>query len=116
MDLEKHEEFRTSGIQLVSIAPDPPRVWRQQTRDHDIDSPLLSDTGNAVADRYGVMRWRVPASADVDSAEPGHTFVLVDEERTIRWIRDYGAAEHGGIMYVAPDALLEDMRADGAWD
>lgn len=71
---------------------------------------LVSDPLNRVADRFGVMRWRVPPTADVDSAEPGHTFVLVDEERRMLWIRDYGASENGGLMYVPPADLMRDMR------
>lgn len=74
-------------------------------------SLLLADPANRVAHQYGVMRWRVPPSADVDSAEPGHTFVLVDEDRTVVWIRDYGARENGGLMYVPPRELIDDMRA-----
>jgi len=110
VDLEADADFEATDIQLVSIAPDPPEVWRQQTREHEIDTPLLSDADNVVAERYGVMRWRVPPTADIDSAEPGHTFVLVDERGVIRWVRDYGAAEHEGVMYVFPWALLQEIQ------
>jgi peroxiredoxin len=108
-DLEASEEFNRLGIQLVSISPDPPEAWRQVAEDFDLETPLLTDPQNRVAQRYGVMRWRVPETADVDSAEPGHTFVLVDGGGNVRWIRDYGAREHGSIMYVFPRALLHDM-------
>jgi peroxiredoxin len=108
-DLETSKEFKDLGIQLVSISPDPPEAWRQAAEEFDLETPLVTDPGNRVAQRYGVMRWRVPESADVDSAEPGHTFVLVDEGGTVRWVRDYGAREHGGIMYVFPQALIRDM-------
>jgi hypothetical protein len=42
----------------------------------------------------------------MSSGEPGHTFVLVGKDGTVRWIRDYGAPENGGFMYVAVNALL----------
>jgi peroxiredoxin len=61
---------------------------------------LLSDEGNRVADRFGVMRW---AAA---TGEPGHTFVLVDEAGQVAWLQDYGAPEHGGIMYVLPREIV----------
>jgi hypothetical protein len=67
--------------------------------------------GNQVAARYGVMRWRMPPGADIDSSEPGHTFVLVDERGRMVWIRDYGAAQNGGLMYVEPDQLVPPIRA-----
>ena len=42
---------------------------------------------------------------------PGHTFVLVDSIGRISWIRDYGAPEHGGLMYVAPKDLVPLVAA-----
>lgn len=108
-DLEASEKFQALGIQLVSISPDPPEAWQQAAEEYKLDTPLVTDPANKVAQRYGVMRWRVPADADVDSAEPGHTFVLVDGEGTVEWVRDYGAPENGGVMYVFPDALIQEM-------
>ena len=69
-----------------------------------VGTPLLSDPGNEVAQAYDVMRWQTA------TGEPGHTFVLVDERGDIAWVKDYGALEHGGIMYVAPDAFVEALR------
>jgi hypothetical protein len=86
---------RSSSGSALSWLASLPDLWRD-----------VADPDNRVADRYGVMRWRVPQTADVDSAEPGHTFVLVDEVGRIAWIRDYGAPENGGLMYVAPDDLI----------
>lgn len=112
MDLQKHSGFKDLGIELVSIGPDHPESWRAVAAEYGIEpSSLMADARNLVADRYGVMRWRVPPTADVDSAEPGHTFVLIDEHRTVRWIRDYGARESGGRMYVPPGELMRDMKA-----
>ncbi len=99
------------GIEVVSFAADHPDSWKEVASEYGIEpASLISDPYNRVADQYGVMRWRVPPSADVDSAEPGHTFVLVDQDRTVVWIRDYGAPENGGLMYVPPEDLMRDMR------
>jgi peroxiredoxin len=106
VDLQESEEFERLSVELVSVAADHPDSWRDVAAEYGIETPLVSDPENRVADRYGVMRWRVPQIADVDSAEPGHTFVLVDEQGRIAWIRDYGAPENGGLMYVAPDDLI----------
>ncbi len=43
------------------------------------------------------------------SNEPGHTFVLIDEAGKLAWIKDYGAPEHGGLMYVPPDELATEI-------
>jgi peroxiredoxin len=111
VDLQKDQGFRQLDVELVSISPDHAETWAEMARQYGIAGPLLSDPRNRVADRYGVMRWRVPGSADVDSAEPGHTFVLVDEAGTIVWVRDYGAPENGGRMYVPPNELVPEVRA-----
>lgn len=110
-DLETSKKFESLGVQLVSISPDPPEAWRQVAQEYDLETPLVTDAGNRIAQRYGVMQWRVPPNADVDSAEPGHTFVLVDERSRVKWVRDYGAPENGGVMYVFPDALVREMPA-----
>ncbi len=108
-DLEASKRFESLGIQLVSISPDPPEAWDEAAAEYKLETPLVTDSANEVAQRYGVMQWRVPPDADVDSAEPGHTFVLVDEQGTVQWVRDYGAPENGGVMYVFPDALIRAM-------
>jgi peroxiredoxin len=90
-------------VQLLSIARDPPEAWRDAAQEYDVQAgtPLLSDPGNEVAQAYDVMRWQTA------TGEPGHTFVLVDERGDIAWVKDYGALEHGGIMYVVPDDFVE---------
>ncbi len=110
MDLQESQAFEALGVELVSISPDHVETWREVGAEYGLESPLLSDPLNRVADRYGVMRWRVPPTADIDSAEPGHTFVLVDEEGRIAWIQDYGAPENGGLMYVPPGDLLPQIE------
>ena len=111
MDLQEDWTFQDLGVELVSISPDHPEDWGAWAAEYGIRTPVLSDAGNEVASRYGVMRWRVPPAADVDSAEPGHTFVLVDERGRIAWIRDYGAPENGGLMYVEPAQLVPEIEA-----
>lgn len=110
MDLQGDADFRGLGVELVSISPDPPEAWADVVAEYEIRTPALSDAANRVADRYGVMRWRVPRGADVDAAEPGHTFVLVDEGGRVAWVRDYGAPEHGGLMYVEPADLVRAIE------
>lgn len=109
MDLQDDERFQSLNVELLSISPDHVESWQEAAEEYELETPLLSDARNRVAELYGVMRWRVPPNADIDSAEPGHTFVLVDEAGRIAWIRDYGAPENGGLMYVPPEDLVPEI-------
>jgi peroxiredoxin len=104
VDLQGDQEFRSTHITLLSISPDPVSAWQQEGDDLGITLATLSDDGNTVANEYGVMQWGMP------TGEPGHTFVLIDANGKVAWIRDYGAPEHGGVMYVPPDQLLRDLQ------
>jgi hypothetical protein len=48
------------------------------------------------------MRWAM-------GQEPGHTFVLVNGKGRILWLRDYGAPDHGGLMYVKPSDIYQQV-------
>lgn len=105
VDLQESKAFRALDVELLSIAPDPVDAWRAEGRDYgirDFDT-VLSDPGNEAATAYGVMRWAM-------GSEPGHTFVLVDRSGRVTWVRDYGAMENGGLMYVVPDEIVRGVR------
>jgi peroxiredoxin len=93
-------------VELLSVAPDSSNDWRSAAADYDIpqEAILLSDEGNRVAEAYDVMQWQAA------TGEPGHTFVLVGEDGKISWIRDYGAPENGGLMYVTPSELIPQIE------
>jgi hypothetical protein len=64
----------------------------------------LSDEGNEVAGRYDGH------ALAGGHRQPGQTFVLIDESETVTDVRDYGAPESGGIMYVVPDEFIRELR------
>ena len=105
VDLQDDKEFQALGVELLSIAPDPPEDWAEAAAQYGIepDTHVLSDAGNKVAEAYDVMRWQAA------TGEPGHTFILVDEEGRVAWVRDYGAPENGGLMYVVPDEITKQI-------
>ena len=105
VDLQEDESFQGLDVALLSVSPDPIDDWRRSGDDVGIRdfSGVLSDEGNMVATRYGVMRWAV-------GGEPGHTFVLVDESGEVVWLQDYGAPENGGVMYVLPHEVVRQVR------
>jgi len=106
VDLQKSENFQALGVALLSIAPDSVEAWRDDGEQYGIGDyrSVLSDAENEVANRYDVMRWQAA------TGEPGHTFVLIDESGTVIWVRDFGAPENGGLMYVVPDQLIQELR------
>lgn len=64
---------------------------------------MLSDRSKEVSEAYDVLQWAVA------TGEPGHTFILVDEDGEILWIRDYGAPQNGGLMYVPVAELVDQV-------
>ena len=104
VDLQNDKGFQSSGIELLSISPDSVADWKHEGDQLGITLPTLSDAENNAADAYGVMQWGM-------MNEPGHTFVLIDALGKVAWLRDYGAPEHGGLMYVPPDQLLSQLTS-----
>jgi mono/diheme cytochrome c family protein len=103
VDLEGHAEFQSLGVQLIAVSTDPVPALAKAVEEWSVKAPHLSDAGAEVSRRYGVLKWATPLG------EPGHTFVLVGQEGKVTWIRDYGASENGGLMYVPPDDLYQEV-------
>ncbi len=103
VDLQQSRDFQDLGVVLLSIAPDDVSAWRSDGEEYGIGdySTVLTDEGNQVASDYDVLRWRHPTTG-----EPGHTFILIDEAGRIAWIKDYGAPEHGSMMYIVPREIV----------
>lgn len=106
VDLQNDKDFQALGVELISIAPDGPDDWRKAGADYRLEdfSTVVSDDGNEVAAAYDVLKWRHPVTG-----EPGHTFILVGEDGQVEWIKDYGAEEHGSIMYVVPKEIVREL-------
>lgn len=103
VDLETDSEYTALGVPLVSIAFDAPEVQAGAAAAVGVaTTPMLSDGDHAVSEAYDVLQWAVA------TGEPGHTFVLVDDGK-VAWLRDYGAAENGGSMYVEPTEIAQQV-------
>lgn len=100
VDLQEDPAFERLDVALLNIALDTPEAWKDEGGSLGVTTPMLSDIGAKVSTAYGVMRWMMP------TGEPGHTFVLIDARGTVVMIKDYGASEHGGAMYVPPGQLV----------
>jgi alkyl hydroperoxide reductase subunit AhpC len=102
VDLENDPEWIALDVAFVSIAFDPADVQEAARTEFGIgDTPMLVDADGAVSADYDVLQWAVA------TGEPGHTFVLVDADGEVAWIRDYGVLESS--MYVPTTELVEQV-------
>lgn len=105
MDLQNDPDFQRTGAALVSIAFDSSSEQQQAAEEYGISVPMIVDADHSISEAYGVLQWAVA------TGEPGHTFVLVDKGGQVVWIRDYGAPENGGTMYVPVDELVQQIES-----
>lgn len=103
MDLQNDPDFQALNVAILSIAFDPADEQAAVKQEYGITAPMLVDADHAVSEAYDVLQWAV------GTGEPGHTFILVDQNGQIAWIRDYGAPQNGGTMYVEPGELIQQM-------
>ena len=85
----------------MNIAVDTLDELTPDVREYGIESPYLSDEGGQVTRAYGIPL--------THGGEPGHTFILVGKDGRIKWIKDYAAPENGGLMYVEPDEVYQEV-------
>src|SRR6266508_1791204 len=104
VDLQRDKAFQNLGIQLLAISPDP--VERVEARGRSIGHHRSHALGSG---EHSVDEVRDPWLDDSHN-EPGHTFFLVGGDGKIAWLRDYGAPEHGGAMYVAPKEVISQVQ------
>ncbi len=106
MDLQTDPDFIALDTALVSIAFDDAAQQQASIPEYGIlpDTPLLVDADQNVSETYDVLQWAVR------TGEPGHTFILVDENGEIAWIRDYGGPQlENPVMYVPPGDLVAQI-------
>jgi peroxiredoxin len=103
VDLQNSSEFQALDVQLVSIARDSISEMAPAAQSLGIDSvPMLSDPDLKVSADYQVLQWAI------ENGEPSHTFVLINSQGTIVWIKDYGAPDNPQrTMYVEVPELIQ---------
>lgn len=107
VDLQNSSDFQALNVQVLSIARDSISEMTPEGNSLGItDVPLLSDPDLAVSQQYDVLQWAI------DNGEPSHTFVLVDGQGMISWIKDYGAPDNPDrTMYVEIDELVQYVES-----
>lgn len=103
VDLQNSPEFQALDVQVISIARDSVQEMAPEAAALGITSvPVLSDPDLAVSAEYDVLQWAI------GNGEPSHTFVLVDGDGKIVWIKDYGAPDNPNrTMYVEISELVQ---------
>jgi len=92
-------------VALLKISVDPLEDLKQEADRLGIQTPMLSDEDLQVVNAYGLPL--------THGGEPGHIFVLVGKDGRVKWVKDYGAQENGGLMYVEVDELRQEVSGPG---
>ena len=106
VDLQNSAEFQDLNVQVISIARDSVAEMAPESVSLGITSvPVLSDPDLKVSASYDVLQWAI------ENGEPSHTFVLVDADGKISWVKDYGAPDNPNrTMYVEIDELVSYVQ------
>ena len=106
VDLQNSSSFQALNVQVISIARDSVAEQAPESQSLGITNvPMLSDPDLQVAAAYDVLQWAI------DNGEPSLTFILVDAEGKIRWIKDYGAPDNPDrTMYVEVNELVDHVE------
>lgn len=108
VDLQNDAAFQELNVQIISIAFDSAAEQLAGMGEFGIsDVPMLVDSSQEVSKQYDVLKWAV------GTGEPGHTFILVDAEGKVAWIRDYGSPKlENPVMYVPSSQLVSQIEAN----
>ena len=108
VDLQNSPDWQALNVQVISIARDSVSEMAPESHNLGITNvPVLSDPDLAVSAEYDVLQWAI------DNGEPSHTFVLVDQNGKIAWIKDYGAPDNPNrTMYVEVNELVDYVKAN----
>lgn len=93
------------GVEIVSIARDPANEQASAAQELGISVPMLVDIDGQVTVKYDVMKYAMV------NGEPSHTFVLVNANGDIAWLKDYGAPDNPNrTMYVEINELYREVK------
>ncbi len=106
--MQNNPQYSALDVPLVSIAFDSATEQRQAITEYNItQTPMLIDADGSVSEAYDVLQYAV------GTGEPGHTFVLVNAEGEIAWLKDYGSPNLAEpSMYVEPAEIAGFVEAN----
>lgn len=93
------------GVEIVSIARDSAGEQASAAQELGINVPMLVDADGQVTTEYDVMQYAMA------NGEPSHTFVLINANGDIVWLKDYGAPDNPNrTMYVEINELYREVK------
>ena len=103
--LQQHvAHLRGRHLTLVSITNDDASTLAQAARDYKITTPLIADTDRSITKSFGVLGG-IPNGVGMHADTANHTFVLVDRNGKVRFIKDYRS------MWADVNTLLKQLPA-----
>lgn len=114
VDLEKQQaQFDAMDTEIVMITVDPPGALSQTKEQYGIKNTLLYDNSLKASSKYNVLQ-----DSMHPGERPGHVFILVNKNGTIKWrFSAYQPAKSGdhhsggtGTMYVPVDFILNNVK------
>jgi peroxiredoxin len=123
-------ELERDGVKLIAISPQRPASALEVTESQDLTYPVLSDTGNQIAGKLGIVKRtsedirKARSSLGVDVAStngdgaddlPLPTVVVVGPDGTIRWIEVFAnytsQSEPGDILAAVAEVITSQGTA-----
>lgn len=100
--LSKDDRFKNDDTVVLSVVVDSKEDWQSAINKMPelAQATVVFDVGAAVAKTFGVLT--TPSSMHVGSL-PGHTYVLIDKEGTVRYVFD------DPNMGIRNDQLVEEI-------
>ncbi len=101
-DIEKNiGEFNGLETKVLTVVIDPPGPTAQEARRWNISLPILIDSDKEVSNSYDALKYSMHPGQ-----RPGHTFVLVDKNGTVKWRLDWSS----GAMYEPVDSIVSELK------
>lgn len=102
-------EFEKMNVVLLNISLDSVDQWKDNIDHYKITTPILSYQDSNTEQVYNLLAYSMGMGR-----RAGHTFVLVGEDGTIKWRRDYWPARGhmvaGGVMFVESQYIVQAVK------
>ena len=102
-------ELAKLNVTPLSVSPEAPAQQRPTVDQYQLTYPVLSHAGTSMTKDYDLYRFSMG-----HGDKPGHTFILVDVDGTVKWRKDYwpgvGMSVPGGTMFVEKPELLDTIK------